>query len=115
MGKRETVYAITKGKCFYCGCELDIDDFHMDHFYPKQKGGKAKSNLVPCCRDCNLCKSNLSLEAFRLKISRFIKDTHHGRIISKYYGVADKPIRFFFEEVSDGDIQNNINELLDRQ
>lgn len=93
---------------------MDPNDFHMDHFFPKEKGGQRKKNLVPSCQDCNLSKSNLSIEEFRDKINRLIPDTHRGRMISKYYGVKKAPIKFFFEEVTDGDIQNNINELLDR-
>lgn len=115
MAKRETIYMITKGHCFYCGCDLDINDFHTDHFFPKQKGGKQKENLVPCCKDCNLCKSNLSLDEFRNKISGFVTNTHHGRMIAKYYRIQPKEIKFYFEGVTDGDIQNNINEFLDRQ
>lgn len=113
--KRASVYKITKGKCFYCGCNLDKDNFHMDHFCSKQAGGRIKDNLVPCCPDCNLSKGAFPVEAFREKIQTMIVNTHCGRVISKYYRVKPKPIKFFFEETKDGDIQNNINELLDRQ
>ena len=113
--KRLKIYNLTKGRCFYCGCKLDIKYFHMDHFIPKQAGGKSKGNLVPCCHDCNLSKGSLPLDYFRDKIQGLLTETHHGRLIANYYGIKPTPIKFFFEEVDDGDIQNNINEFLDGQ
>lgn len=98
MGKRENIYSITNGKCFYCGCELELETFHADHFIPKSSGGKTRKNLVPTCADCNLSKGKLSLEEFREKISRLPFDNHKGRIIAKYHKIDSKPIRFYFEE-----------------
>lgn len=75
MASRKRIFNKTNGRCFYCGCGLDIDDFHMDHFYPKSKGGKANyENLVPSCPFCNLRKRDLSIEGFRNKLSVFFKE-----------------------------------------
>lgn len=94
---RKRIYDMTGGRCFYCGCELDPEDFHIDHFKAKEKGGKDSGNRVPSCQDCNLCKSNLDIEEFRDKIAGFMND-YHVRMISKYYDIKKKPIVFFFEK-----------------
>lgn len=115
MSKRMKIFSMTGGRCFYCGCELDFNDFHLEHFSPKANGGKVANNLVPSCPDCNLQKSTLSVEEFRERIRHIATDTHHGRLMMKYYNFPDKPIVFFFEGVEDGIIQNRIDEFLDRQ
>lgn len=102
--RRKKVFEITKGRCFYCGCGLDFDNFHADHFYPKSFGGKQKNNLVPACPDCNLSKGNLSIEQFRDKISEMPLRDATGRMLSKYYNVFPKPIRFYFEVNDYGNI-----------
>ena len=99
---RETIYNRTNGRCAYCGCQLDFNNFHMDHIIPRAEGGKTKDNLVPSCPDCNLCKGKLSLEEFKEKIQGILTKTHQGRIVAKYYGAKPKPIKFFFEELEDG-------------
>lgn len=114
MANRKNIYELTNGKCFYCGCDLEFDNFHLDHFIPKSIGGKQRKNLVPSCPDCNLCKGKLDLESFRCKIENILNDRFEGRIIKKYYGVKKRRIKFYFEEVRDGDIQNCINVFLDR-
>lgn len=111
---REKIYQITNGKCFYCGCNLNFDEFHADHFKAKSVGGKQSKNLVPSCADCNLCKGNLSIEQFRHKIENLLEERFAGKMIKKYYGIKRNEIKFFFEEVEDGNIQNRINVILDR-
>lgn len=110
---RRRIFNLTNGRCFYCGCKLDFENFHKDHFKAKSKGGKALNNLVPACPDCNIMKSNLGVDSFRKKLNELLHDNIHGRLIAKYYGINEKEIKFYFEEVVDGTVQNNINELLD--
>lgn len=114
MDKRSRAYALTGGRCFYCGQPI-CQEFHLDHFNPKSKGGKNIDNLVPSCPDCNLYKSDLTIEQFREKISSSLTNSIHGRMLGKYYGIKPRQVKFFFEEVDDGDLQNHITELLDRQ
>lgn len=113
MANRLKVFNSTNGKCYYCGCNLDYYCFHIDHFMPKSIGGKGGDNLVPACPDCNLAKGSLSIEDFRDKLQNIIYETHHGRLAAKYGFVTEKPIKFYFEEMDNGVIQNNINEFLD--
>ena len=110
---RKQIYDMTGGKCFYCGCVLDFDRFHLDHFNAKAYGGKAKGNLVPSCPDCNIYKGTDTVEGFRRKINRCLHDTIRGRMLRKYYGIEEREIKFYYEVVKDGAIQNNINEFLD--
>lgn len=62
--------------CWYCGDPPD----DVDHVVPISKGGTNDlQNLVPCCRSCNNCKRNLSVEEFRdyLKERASKKSTKH--------------------------------------
>ena len=92
------IFNMTGGKCFYCGCTLDFQNFHVDHVIPKAKGGTDFKNIVPACPDCNMAKSDLSIEEFRLKIYESVSKTHVGRVISKYYHIEPELPVFWFEE-----------------
>ena len=71
---RETVWAMTSGKCFYCevdlircvGGEQDRSRcFHIDHIVPKVSGGPDHiSNYVPACERCNISKNAKSFVEF---------------------------------------------------
>lgn len=95
--KRENVYKITDGRCFYCGCQLDIDTFHKDHLIPKSKKGNI---LVPCCPTCNQFKSDLSIEEFREKLQKELFDDFHVQMLMKYYRIEKKPIVFYYEKLN---------------
>lgn len=113
--KRKRIYDITGGRCFYCGCRLEFNEFHVDHFTAKSKGGKGSNNLVPSCIDCNLSKGNMSVEEFRDKLSNLLIRNIDGRLISKYYEITLLPIKFYFEEVLNGVIQNGQIRFLGRR
>lgn len=102
MSKREQIFNILGGKCFYCGCDLSFDNFHLDHIKAKSKGGIRENNLVPSCPECNIYKSDLEIEEFREKIANALSSNSHGKIINKYYKIEYKPITFYFEEVGYG-------------
>ncbi len=43
-----------KGTCHYCNKHFPPAELTMDHIVPIIRGGKStKSNLVPCCKECN--------------------------------------------------------------
>jgi predicted restriction endonuclease len=62
---RAKVWAITGGKCAYCGCDLTQGDhesrgtsFSVEHVVPRQHGGPDNiANHVPACASCNSSKS----------------------------------------------------------
>lgn len=97
--KRREIYNMTSGKCFYCGMELNFKDFHVDHFIAKSNGGKDKNNRVPACPDCNLIKSDKSLDEFRKEIEEAINKNARSRTIAKYYKLKPRKILFYFEKM----------------
>ena len=46
--------------CSYCGFEMHTpEEITADHVIPLSKGGASnRSNIVPCCRDCNVKKGS---------------------------------------------------------
>lgn len=59
------------GRCWYCGCVLNVlgqQTNHIDHIVPVSKGGtNDPSNLVASCRQCNTEKADMSLAEYRKK------------------------------------------------
>ena len=48
------------GVCHYCRRQIPAKSLTMDHVVPIIRGGKSiKSNLVPCCKECNERKKYL--------------------------------------------------------
>ena len=48
------------GTCHYCNGRFNPKELTMDHVVPLVRGGRSvKSNLVPCCTDCNSKKRDL--------------------------------------------------------
>jgi 5-methylcytosine-specific restriction endonuclease McrA len=42
------------GLCHYCRRRFPVRELTMDHVVPLVRGGRTtKSNVVPCCRECN--------------------------------------------------------------
>lgn len=51
---------IAEGKCYHCGRQFHPSELTMDHLLPISRGGKSiKSNVVPCCKECNTKRKNL--------------------------------------------------------
>ncbi|HKI98086.1 MAG TPA: HNH endonuclease [bacterium] len=48
------------GVCHYCGKRFPARELTMDHVVPIIRGGRStRSNVVPCCKDCNSKKQSL--------------------------------------------------------
>ncbi len=48
-----------RGRCEYCGQSVRPADLTMDHRVPVSRGGRStRSNVVPCCKDCNTSKKH---------------------------------------------------------
>ncbi len=49
-------------QCFYCATPIDMTS-HLDHIVPVYYGGSNRSsNLVACCRPCNMYKATGQIE-----------------------------------------------------
>lgn len=49
-----------EGVCHYCRRRFPARELGMDHLVPIIRGGRSvKSNLVPCCKECNSKKKYL--------------------------------------------------------
>lgn len=58
-GVRQAVFLRDLHYCRYCGADLIDDDYHIDHVYPRSRGGVSHmDNLVTSCKRCNRDKSN---------------------------------------------------------
>lgn len=49
-----------RGVCHYCRRRIAPRELTMDHIVPLIRGGTSRrSNVVPCCKDCNSRKKHL--------------------------------------------------------
>ncbi len=49
-----------QGRCYYCGRKVSPKELTMDHIVPLIRGGRStKSNIVPCCKECNNRKKHM--------------------------------------------------------
>ena len=60
-----------RGNCHYCGGRFSPADLTMDHVVPVVRGGKSsRSNVVPCCKECNNQKKHLLPVEWEAYLSR---------------------------------------------
>ena len=65
----ENIFIESEGFCFYCGKEISIDQFEIDHAIPVCKGGtNDRENLRICCISCNRRKGKLTDSEYFMKI-----------------------------------------------
>jgi len=51
---------LATGRCYYCGQGFPPRELTMDHIVPLSRGGRTvRSNVVPCCKECNNQKKYL--------------------------------------------------------
>ncbi len=61
---RSYIFHRDGARCLYCG-DAKSERYELDHIVPRSRGGTDRvSNLVVSCQDCNVSKSNLSVEEF---------------------------------------------------
>lgn len=122
---RNKVFEKYKGKCAYCGKDIDMKELQVDHIIPKStfsfhmqtrhkvpsflshlKEGDVNNidNLHPSCSVCNLYKLNFSLEDFRNELTSlmdYLENKSRKFKLAKRYNFVEskevKPIKFFFE------------------
>lgn len=119
--QREVLKGKFGGKCAYCGTELN-KGWHADHLEAVVRNHKWVSgkgfvadgtcarpendnfeNLMPSCAPCNIDKHSMSLEGWRVKLSRSLEVLQKNCSTyrhAKRFGLLEdtpKPIVFYFE------------------
>ena len=98
-------------ECLYCGRKMDLQfenehSFTIDHYLARSKGGKdIPDNLIFCCRDCNLLKSNMSVEKYlknmeKLKLRKKKNEYWEARNSSKKDEQTRDAYKDIFERVT---------------
>lgn len=78
---RRAVYVVFGGRCFYSGALISQEEAHVDHFIPKDKGGRdVVSNYVLSRSDLNLMKHTTSLPCAEATMA-FLRGITGPRII----------------------------------
>jgi len=121
--ERKQVFDKFGGKCAYCGRNLDIGKFQVDHVIPKSNFDSCLKNnfdipeflkhlciedcehidnKMPACASCNLYKSSQSLRVFRMSVGDLVKQcrrTTQFRIAERFGLVQENNIdvKFYFE------------------
>ena len=104
MKRRNEMYNKYDGRCYLCGCSIDINNFHVEHTKSKATGGRTNiNNLNPACCICNLTKGALSIDEYREKLQNIHLTNTGAILLYKYQNVKIDEIVFYFELFSGGD------------
>lgn len=110
--RRNLVYAKTNYLCGYCGKPAGNNP-HIEHMIPKSIGGNNdEDNLMLSCCECNIVKSNMNVEEFRIYISNlpnYFLEQIRFRVAKKFKQIktTQKPIIFYFETLGDENGKTN--------
>lgn len=119
LRRKESIIAMYNNHCAYCGCEITIDRFQIDHVVSKSEYERNRRkyqdldfhgivNLKPTCCSCNNYKRDWSIEGFRSQIekqiSRFRRDHPTFRLAERYGQIHCTPVNvvFYFEALENG-------------
>lgn len=76
--RRRRLWRLTNNRCWYCGTSAPEEDQTVDHVIPRCQGGSDDDdNLVPCCKPCNILKSDLSVAEFRVRVIQAVGLTNY--------------------------------------
>ena len=119
MTQRERVYAKFGGRCAYCGQPLQ-NRWHKDHkepicrswsnknlaIYGRKKGEDSEENLVPACPRCNLRKSMMTVDQFRVTIENeiaMLRQYNDKYRLAEDFGIVKETgqqVVFYFERAA---------------
>jgi hypothetical protein len=106
---RAEIHAKYNGRCAYCGREIPLTGFHVDHLTPVYRGMMGwqerdkEAVKMPSCGRCNRWKSVHSLEQFRAEIEAQIERIRRdsaGFRLAEDFGLiqpTNSGVTFFFE------------------
>ena len=99
LNEKKRVFALTDGHCYYCGCEITMEDFHIEHFLARSKEHRNKGNRVPACSDCNYIKSSHTTKRFKEILKEYKTGSIQVRLMDKYRDKMDDQgnITFYYE------------------
>jgi 5-methylcytosine-specific restriction endonuclease McrA len=109
--KRIDVFEKYGGKCAYCGCDITIKNFQVDHVWPQHLARSTEGvdnnrleNLNPACRKCNNYKSGMKIDEFRKElqeqVARLRGNAQFDRAIRyRQIIIQESPIIFYFERI----------------
>jgi 5-methylcytosine-specific restriction endonuclease McrA len=119
MTRRERIRAKFGGRCSYCGLPLP-ERWHEDHREPlsrswtedqlkkygRKKGKDSEENLFPACPRCNIRKSMMTVEEFRLTIYneiQMLQKYNNKYRLAEDFGIVKETgtdIVFYFESAA---------------
>ena len=74
---KKELFEKQRGRCYFCGDDVDVPDAHLDHLGPVYWGGSSsKDNLRYACAECNLGKAHLPVGAFTT-IETYVPESGH--------------------------------------
>jgi hypothetical protein len=129
MNKSDRLKVFNKygGRCAYCGCELPVKGWHLDHMEPIGRRWKYKTlpnglatytrvpngcdfperdhidNAMPSCAKCNINKHGDTVEQFRANIAKYLESLNKRMVqyqMAKKYGLVKETgnyVVFYFE------------------
>ena len=69
------------GICHYCNNKFTPKDLTMDHVIPIARGGRTeKSNVVPCCKECNTKKRQLLPTEWKEYMNSLSQKNNSGKL-----------------------------------
>lgn len=106
---RFKIWDMFGGHCAYCGCQISLQNFQVDHIHPQYLGGKdIEENYFPACRSCNATKATYTIEKFRQRliddILRLERDSSKFRILKRFgmFEQVKTKLEFYFESLAEG-------------
>jgi len=117
--QRLAVFNRYNGHCAYCGQEIKLNGFEIDHIealYRNDEGGGSDTfeNMNPACRKCNRSKSTFTIEKWRKqlyhKVTMLNRDSAAYNM-AKRYGLVQETgivIQFYYERFEKLHLQNVI-------
>jgi 5-methylcytosine-specific restriction endonuclease McrA len=118
MIRREIIYNKFGGKCAYCGCDIKLKGFQVDHIVSLRRyrshfvhynsigfNPHLIDNLNPSCQSCNNYKRDNTIDFFRTEIESQIEKLRRHRPtfrLAERYGLIEckpKRIEFYFETI----------------
>jgi 5-methylcytosine-specific restriction endonuclease McrA len=97
---RINLMARDRHTCQYCGTVLLAKQLTLDHVIPKSRGGQMSwSNIVCCCKKCNVFKGRRTPDEARMRLLREPRQPHLLEFMKDLGGqVADPSWRPFLPD-----------------